>query len=363
MLAMPGLRGFALAAKPGSEGVSCDARGVSVGGVPLLQPPGASNPFWSVRQLGELNKDLSVRYRLRIDIASKSSSLALIAAALNRGDIAMAAIAAVQMQMPDPPPLAKCAENLDEIIRRARELNRSGLLKFWDPAKHPRAGVPPNPGWFAPAADDSESSAAPPNPSWLTPVSDKPQQLEPIPHDKIGNPEDKPGEPSPAEGEGGENTPRGILELPLPGGSPGASVPGAPPAAAPKPSAPVGTQPSLPFPGGLPPQLAPYVPGGKTSGILETPTGPVALQSGYDGPAEEMPSGSPGFDGLTLSHVEGHAAALMRQDGIMEGTLYINNPKICQSCIRLLPTMLPPGATLNVVLPDGTTIQFEGVIQ
>jgi hypothetical protein len=74
-----------------------------------------------------------------------------------------------------------------------------------------------------------------------------------------------------------------------------------------------------------------------------------------------MPPGSPGFNGLTLSHVEGHAAALMREEGIMEGTLYINNPKVCGSCTRLLPTMLPSGAILNVVLPDGTVIQFMGI--
>jgi hypothetical protein len=42
-------------------------------------------------------------------------------------------------------------------------------------------------------------------------------------------------------------------------------------------------------------------------------------------------------------------------------TLYINNPKICDNCTRLLPKMLPPGSTLNVVLPDGTVMQFKGI--
>lgn len=78
-------------------------------------------------------------------------------------------------------------------------------------------------------------------------------------------------------------------------------------------------------------------------------------------PRKKCLRGSPGFDGLTLSHVEGHAAALMRQQGNMEGTLYINNPKICGSCTRLLPTMLPPGAVLNVVLPDDSVVQFTGI--
>lgn len=187
MLAMPEFRAFALAAKRESEGVSCDADGVFVGGVPLLRSPGAKNPCWGVRPIAELNKQLSVRYRLPIDISAKASSLALIAAALNRGDLATAAIAAVQMQIPDPPPLALRAESSDEIAHRARALNRSGLLKFfWNPAQHPRAGVPPNPGWFEP-------------------VADKPGPVDVIPGLAIGNPADKPWEPPPeAEGEGRE---------------------------------------------------------------------------------------------------------------------------------------------------------------
>lgn len=340
MLAMPGLRVFWLAAKQGSEGISCDVDGVFVGGIPILQPPGAGNALWRVRPLVELNKELTGRYRLPINIAAKASGFALIAAAFNRGDVAMAAIAAVQMQIPDPPPLAQRAESRGEIARCARELIRSGLLKFfWDPAQHPRAGVPPNPGWFEL-------------------VTDKPGPLEPVPIVVIGNPADKPWEPPPeAEGEGAENAPRGILELPRLGGSPSASGP----STAPKPPVPIDAQPSLPFPDGLPPQLAPYVPGEKTSGILYTPGGsPIPLQSGYAGPAAAM-QGTAGYDRYTLSHAEGHAAALMRQEGITEGTLYINNRKICSSCQRLLPTMLAPGTTLNVVLPDNTIVQFTGI--
>lgn len=73
-----------------------------------------------------------------------------------------------------------------------------------------------------------------------------------------------------------------------------------------------------------------------------------------------MPDGSRGFDLMTKVHVEGHAAAIMQQQEINEGTLFINNPKICVSCDKLLPRMLPPGVTLNVVLPDGTVEQFMG---
>ena len=47
--------------------------------------------------------------------------ISLIASALNRGDLAMAAIATVQMRFPDPPPLTKRAESPHEINRRAAE--------------------------------------------------------------------------------------------------------------------------------------------------------------------------------------------------------------------------------------------------
>ena len=68
-----------------------------------------------------------------------------------------------------------------------------------------------------------------------------------------------------------------------------------------------------------------------------------------------------GFNLITKGHVEGHAAAVMQQQGISEGTLEIDNPKICSSCESLLPSMLPPGAILNVIFPDGTIVQFKGV--
>jgi hypothetical protein len=108
------------------------------------------------------------------------------------------------------------------------------------------------------------------------------------------------------------------------------------------------------------PELPQYVAKGKTSGVLRTSKGDFALRSGYAGPASAMPEESPGFDGYTRAHVEGHAAAIMRQEGITEATLHINNPTICKSCSRRLRRMLPPGSVLNVVLPDGTVVSFKG---
>jgi hypothetical protein len=156
MTTMPGLRAFSLSAK--GRGVSCDADGVFVGDVALLQrlKIGGAGAHWHVRPIGELEAALTATYRLPIDTARKANALRLIATALNCGDLTLAAIATVRLQFPDPPPLTKTFETDEQIAHRAADLARSGLLKFWDPAKHPRTGEPPNPGWFASTGDGEE---------------------------------------------------------------------------------------------------------------------------------------------------------------------------------------------------------------
>jgi hypothetical protein len=109
----------------------------------------------------------------------------------------------------------------------------------------------------------------------------------------------------------------------------------------------------------------PFVPSRPlTRGIMTLESGAQApLASGWKGPAALMPKGSPGFDIVTRTHVEGHAAALMRTEGAASGTLHINNPVICPSCSKLLPDMLPPGSRLTVVLPNGTRVPFLGNVR
>lgn len=111
---------------------------------------------------------------------------------------------------------------------------------------------------------------------------------------------------------------------------------------------------------GAAPSLPAFVRGGKTVGVLRTASVDLPLQSGRTGPALSVPQGTSGFDIVTRTHVEGHAAAAMRAEGVSEATLYINNPNICPSCSTLLPRMLPPGSQLTVVTPSGSTT-FVGV--
>lgn len=82
--------------------------------------------------------------------------------------------------------------------------------------------------------------------------------------------------------------------------------------------------------------------------------------SGVDRPARGMSKGSPGQNIVTRTHVEGHAAAHMRQAGIDKATLNFNNT-MCPSCVKNIESALPPGARLNVVEGDGTVRTFVGI--
>jgi len=61
------------------------------------------------------------------------------------------------------------------------------------------------------------------------------------------------------------------------------------------------------------PSLPKFVDGGKTSGILRFGDSNVPLLSGRTGPGGSLPKPAPGFNAITSTHVEGHAAAMMRQ--------------------------------------------------
>ena len=105
------------------------------------------------------------------------------------------------------------------------------------------------------------------------------------------------------------------------------------------------------------PDLPAYA-GGKTSGVLVRPDGTeVPLESGYNGPALDLPKPRPGMNGNIVSHVEAHASAIMRNDGLNEAFLYINRmpcPGV-NGCLQNLSRMVPSGSTLNIyVMPQGS---------
>ena len=159
MLHVPAMRIFALL----PEGVRCGADGLFVGSVPLLRRrrDHHGREHWSLRPATELDDELTARYGLPIDAAAKAGGIASVARALDRGDLALAGIGAVLLQFPDPPSLEKGAPAAEDWVRLAVELACSGLLKGdWDPAKHPRTGERPNPGWFAEVAREVREATA-----------------------------------------------------------------------------------------------------------------------------------------------------------------------------------------------------------
>jgi len=155
--AIPHMRFFRLS----EGGVQCGEDGLFVGSTPMLlrSPRAGGGESWATRPIDELERDLGAGYGLPIDIAAKRDGLAGVARALERGDMALAKIAALLLRFPDPPSLAKDVPERGSL-ELATRLFESGLLKGdWDPAKHPRTGEPPNRGWFAANPDKDELTA------------------------------------------------------------------------------------------------------------------------------------------------------------------------------------------------------------
>jgi hypothetical protein len=149
--------------RPG--GIECDANGLRVGGVALLARD--AHGAWTTRDERDLDGEHSKRYGLPLDIGRKRGGVGAVAAALTKGELARAQIAALLLRLPDPPASASARFDALEKRRLAGDLAACGLLKAdadWD-ERHPRTGAPPNPGWFAPtqgaASDEPETSQSP----------------------------------------------------------------------------------------------------------------------------------------------------------------------------------------------------------
>jgi len=109
--------------------------------------------------------------------------------------------------------------------------------------------------------------------------------------------------------------------------------------------------------------VLPHNTGGKTSGVLRSANEDIPLESGVKGPAQSMPKGTPGMNIVTKTHVEGHAAAVMRQRGLSEAELFINKAPCggVRGCEAMLPKMLPESAKLRVSGPGGYDRVFTGL--
>jgi hypothetical protein len=136
-------------------GLACSDDGLLIGRTPLIEK---RDGHFAVREQREIERLLSRAYRSEISADRIMSGLATVARALNANDQCLARIAAVHLRVPDIPDRnARYAmEATDVLIKYARD-EGTGDGSNWNPVLHPRAGTPPNPGWFAPTEGSSES--------------------------------------------------------------------------------------------------------------------------------------------------------------------------------------------------------------
>jgi hypothetical protein len=131
-------------------GLACTEQGLLLGRTLLIE---RRDGRFVVREQSELECLLSLAYGREATAQRLMGGLATVASALNANDQGLARIAAVHLRIPDLP---------DQAARDAMEA-ADILIKSvdWNPALHPRADTPPNPGWFAPTdGAGSESFSA-----------------------------------------------------------------------------------------------------------------------------------------------------------------------------------------------------------
>jgi hypothetical protein len=142
-----------------SLGLSCTNDGLFLGRTPLLE---RQDGRFTVRAQIDLERLLSSGFGLDAALDRLMLGLNTVAAALNAGDLCRARIAAVQLRIPElPDPLARIEMETEDLLIRLEQRADALARADWDPAKHPRAGTAPNPGWFAPAGDASSEAEMP----------------------------------------------------------------------------------------------------------------------------------------------------------------------------------------------------------
>ena len=132
-------------AGPDNLGLACTDDGLLLGRTPLIERRDGRSV---VRERDEIERLLKRAYPGEPAVHRLMPGLATVASALNANDQCLARIAAVHLKIPDLPNQAarNALEAEDSLIKYARD---QGGRTDWNPALHPRAGPPPNPGWFA----------------------------------------------------------------------------------------------------------------------------------------------------------------------------------------------------------------------
>jgi hypothetical protein len=133
-------------------GLCCSEDGLVLGTTPLTE---RQDTRFVVRKQREIERLLDRGYRdyseqpSGLDVDRLMPGLATVASALNADDLCLACIAAVHLRLPDlPDQFARSRMEAEDVLIKSAPSD--GQSVNWNPALHPRAGTPRNPGWFAP---------------------------------------------------------------------------------------------------------------------------------------------------------------------------------------------------------------------
>ena len=164
-------------ATDGNLGLACTADSLLLGRTPLIE---WRSERFVVRERREIERLFRRAFGDASAVERIMPGLGTVAAALNADDRCLACIAAVHLRLPDLPDLSARdrMEAEDALIKYARGEEPD---PEWDPAKHPRTGTAPNPGWFAPT--DGESGESSPVRTAQNEDPNRRTDVPPAPHD------------------------------------------------------------------------------------------------------------------------------------------------------------------------------------
>ncbi len=126
----------------------CGADGLFLAGAQLIEKRGDG---YHIRPDTDLERLLRRAYGGKVAVAQIAPGLKRAVSALSRQAVWLAPDEATRLPLPElPNPIAALRLEIEDLLITAEELRKALLRVGWDPGKHPRAGVRPNPGWFAP---------------------------------------------------------------------------------------------------------------------------------------------------------------------------------------------------------------------
>jgi hypothetical protein len=154
----------------GNLGLCCNQDGLFLGRTALIE---RHAECYVLRPRSDLERIFKLSFD-GADLDRLLRGLAVVKSALDANNFCLAQIAAIQLRVPDPTDFLARGEletedRLIKFERGVEVLARAG----WDPDKHPRAGAPPNPGWFAPTEGTSPEGFARESEAPIAPVAER----------------------------------------------------------------------------------------------------------------------------------------------------------------------------------------------